>query len=483
YPFQLDEQVMPEKHPLVGACKVIAQENTSLRCRVIDVVWPGENARTTLVDNLIAELQGGAIDPMIAYRDQQRWVQVFQPVPLKPRQLQATRFRYRGVYMISGGFGKVSTVLAEYLARTFQARLVLLGRSPLPEREQWSHWVRTHEEQNQISQRIRHVQHLEDLGAEVLPLQVDVANVVQLCEAVNLATAHFGVLHGVIHAATAVGAEIFRVVPDMSRAACEQHFGAKAYGLYALDEALKGHQLDFCILFSSLSSILGGLSLVGYTAANLFMDAYVDWHNRQPNASPWISVNWDTWKFPGQDHGVLGASIATYALTPEEGCEALERILMSDLRHVILSTGDLALRVRQWILLEGIHSQEHDNGHLPVPSVVHTIVQREDYERVVTAIWRDVLGVEQVGLDENFFELGGNSLTGLQVIASLRKALHIQLPVVALFEAPTIHAMIAYLQASTPMSPKAEQPAKLQLEQRRSQARKSLIERDIAIVA
>ncbi|MEO9030109.1 MAG: SDR family NAD(P)-dependent oxidoreductase [Ktedonobacteraceae bacterium] len=480
---QLDEQVMPEKHPLMGACKVIAQENTSLRCRVIDVTLPEAETLSPLVDCLIAELQGAATDPMIAYRAQQRWVQVFQPVPLKPRQSQETRFRQKGVYLISGGFGKVSRVLAEYLARTFQARLVLLGRSPFPEREQWPHWLHTHDTQNQISQRIRQIHHLEFLGAEVLPLQADVADVAQVCEAVNLATAHFGALYGVIYAATPSGEAFFRLLQDMDQAACEQHFKAKVYGLYALDQALKGHQLDFCVLFSSLSSILGGLSLVAYTAANLFMDAFAGWRNQQQSAIPWISVNWDTWKFEGQDHGVLGGSIATYTLTPEEGCEALERILVSDVQHVILSTADLASRVRQWILLEGIHDHDRDGSHLSVQPAMPAVVRSDDYERVLMTIWQDVLGLEQVGLYENFFDLGGNSLTGLQVIARLRKALQVHLPVVALFEAPTIRMMVEYLQASTPLSTREEQPYKLQLEQRRGQARKALVERDIAIVA
>ncbi|HEU5382936.1 MAG TPA: SDR family NAD(P)-dependent oxidoreductase [Ktedonobacteraceae bacterium] len=487
YALRPGEQVVPEKQPLLGACKVIAQENTSLLCRVIDVELSGEESRARLVDCLLAELQGTVSDPMVSYREDQRRVQVFQPAPLKSRvNSQETRFRQRGVYVLTGGFGRVSRVLAEYLARTFQARLVLLGRSPFPEREQWSHWLRVHETENQISQRIRHVRYLETLGAEVLPLQVDVADSAQLGKAISLATNHFGVLHGVIHAATASGDELFRLVQDTNRAACEEHFRAKVYGLYALEQALRGHQLDFCVLFSSISSILGGLGFIGYTAANLFMDSFAYQRNQEQRAIPWISVNWDTWQFPGQDHGVLGGSIATYTLTPEEGCEALERMLVSGNQHIILSTGDLAARVRQWLLLEGIRDQEqvdnesHEQSAAPGPLVVGD----DGYERILTTIWQDALGLEQVGLYENFFDLGGNSLTGLQVIARLRKALHMPIPVVALFEAPTISMMIDYLRAATATSRIAEeQPYRQQLVQRRDQARKALAEREIAIVA
>lgn len=478
---QPDEQVIPEQHPLVGACKVIAQELTNQHYRVIDVALSEVATPALCIDGLLAELQGAAPEPVVAYRDQQRWVQVFQPQPLEPCQPQATRFRQRGVYLLTGGFGKVSRVLTTYLARTYQARLVLLGRSPLPAREDWSHWLATHALSNQVSQRIQHVQHLEALGAEVLPLQVDVANVEQFCEAVNQAITHFGALHGVIYAATVGEQELFRLVQDTSQAACEQHFGAKAYGLYALDQALKGQPLDFCVLFSSISAVLGGLSLVGYTAANLFMDAFVQWHNQQAHTAPWISINWDTWQLQESDHGVLGGSISPYTLTPEEGCEALERILAHDVPQTILSTGDLTARIRQWILLEGI--SEHENtDHLPASSA-NPVVRRDEYERILTTIWQEVLGVEQVGLSENFFDLGGNSLSGLQVIARLRKALQVQLPIVALFEAPTIHAMLEHLQTFIPQPAQEEQPSTSPLEQRRNQARKACVEHDIAIVA
>ncbi|HEU5374787.1 MAG TPA: type I polyketide synthase, partial [Ktedonobacteraceae bacterium] len=194
YALQPGEPMIPEKQPLVGACKVIAQENTDLRCRVIDLELPEADAYTQLVDCLLAELQDTAPDPIVAYRAQERWIQEFRPVPLPPRQPQQTRFRQRGVYLICGGFGKIGTVLAEYLARTFHARLILLGRSPLPAREQLQHWLDTHPSHNQVSQRIQHVQYLEALGAEVLPLQADVTDVLQMSEAVNLATTHFGML-------------------------------------------------------------------------------------------------------------------------------------------------------------------------------------------------------------------------------------------------------------------------------------------------
>ncbi len=102
-----------------------------------------------------------------------------------------------------------------------------------------------------------------------------------------------------------------------------------------------------------------------------------------------------------------------------------------------------------------------------------------DYEQRIAAIWCDVLGVERVGLHDNFFDLGGNSLIGLQVLARLKKAFHMQIPAVALFEAPTVSALAKYLRPETSTPVNTQQDA---LAQRRQQARQQVNTEGIAII-
>jgi hypothetical protein len=70
-----------------------------------------------------------------------------------------------------------------------------------------------------------------------------------------------------------------------------------------------------------------------------------------------------------------------------------------------------------------------------------------DTEMTVARVWQEVLGIGQVGLHDNFFELGGNSLLGLKVVARLKKECGIDVPVVALFEGPTVLALSKLLAA------------------------------------
>lgn len=68
-----------------------------------------------------------------------------------------------------------------------------------------------------------------------------------------------------------------------------------------------------------------------------------------------------------------------------------------------------------------------------------------DVQKVVAAIWRDVLGFEKIGIDENFFELGGDSLVSTQVLSRLRSTFRMDLPPNSLFDAPTIKNLASYM--------------------------------------
>jgi len=463
------EALCPEKSPLLGLCTVAAQENPDVLCRSIDLDGLPETEQE--YRQVLAEVLADDPARQVAYRQGQRWIAAYIPQTIAAPATPP--LRQRGVYLITGGLGGVGLLLAHALASQVQARLVLVGHSALPAREAWADWVHEHPDDERSAQRIRQIQALEELGSDVLVIQADVADSAQLCSALAQATATFGALHGVIHAAGISDPRAFGAVQEVDRAMCEWHFAPKVHGLYALAQALREQPVDFCLLFSSLATVLGGLGLSAYTAANRFMDAFVSEYNRRA-AVPWLCVDWDSWQVKERPHGDFGVTIASFTMTPEEGTDAFVRALSAGRTHLVNSTGDLQARIQQWIYLESLHAPEAR----PQSGPAERAPAPAEYERVLTEIWQQTLGVEQVGRTENFFDLGGNSLSALQLISRIRKALQVSLPAVAIFEAPTISTMAAYLQPEVEESGQQEQEL---LAQRRVQARQQA-QQEIAII-
>ena len=194
--------------------------------------------------------------------------------------------------------------MAEEIARTVKARLILIGRSALPERERWAEWIVAHGEQDRASQAIRKIALLEELGSEVLTLAADVADEQAMSNVINLAREKFGNIRGVVHAAGIAGGGIIHL---KTLEAAEEVLKPKTRGTLVLHSALKDSELDFFLLCSSTNSIIGGFGQSDYCAANAFCDAFAQAHfsHRGPY---YITVNWDRWQEVGMAARAGGSS-------------------------------------------------------------------------------------------------------------------------------------------------------------------------------
>jgi hypothetical protein len=91
-----------------------------------------------------------------------------------------------------------------------------------------------------------------------------------------------------------------------------------------------------------------------------------------------------------------------------------------------------------------------DREALPEPEAARTLATafespRNEREQAIAATWQEVLRVERVGLDDNFFDLGGNSLLVMRVHSRLQAAGETGLRVVDLFRCPTVRGLAAHL--------------------------------------
>jgi phthiocerol/phenolphthiocerol synthesis type-I polyketide synthase E len=405
------EAVFPDKATLLGACKVIAQELEHLTCRYVDVNLP------VPLEAVAAEITSGAAEPCVAYRGRRRWVPVLERVPLSPIGPGESAFRERGVYLVGGGIDGAGFPLLLHLARSRRARLAIV-EDPV----------------SRLGER--RTSALEAAGAELLALPGTLAHVQGVREALDAATSRFGAVHGLIYAVRLPLADYLRPLAEADHPECLERLECQAQELAALREVLGGRPLDFCLVLSSLSSVLGGPGTVVNTARACLVDAHIGEAARAAGL-PWLGVDADAWRVEGEVDTAAGA-LAAVAMEPAEGAEAVERLLASGLLGpVVVSTTDLSTR-----RTEPAHPREEAAVRHPRPALQSPYEPPfREVERRIARIWQEALGLERVGIDDNFFELGGDSFVAIQVISRLRAELKADVASASLYECLTVRAL------------------------------------------
>ncbi|GLX00436.1 type I polyketide synthase [Microtetraspora sp. NBRC 16547] len=271
----------PEHATVAGIARVVPLEVAGLRVRHIDLDPAG-----TPPEAVLAELRRPAADDVIALRSGRRWMREFQPVAL-PEGGRSGGLREGGRYLITGGMGGIGITLAEELGTRLRARIVLLGRTGLPPREEWDRYG-----EGRTGRAIAAIRRMEAAGAQVTVVAADVTDPVRMREVRDEVIAAYGGLDGVVHAAGLPGGGMAEV---KELADAQAVLAPKLAGTLALWQAFGDLDLDFVALCSSVTSVTGGFGQVDYCAANAFLDAYA----RSARGPRVLSVNWGAWREVG----------------------------------------------------------------------------------------------------------------------------------------------------------------------------------------
>ncbi|MDQ1354811.1 MAG: hypothetical protein QG657_5120, partial [Acidobacteriota bacterium] len=460
-----NETLIPEKAVILGPLKVIPQEYPFIVCRSIDIELstPGTLQEKKLLDCLVAEFTAEIDfpDADIAYRGYYRWIKTYEPTRLESPGLVPVQLKYQGVYLITGGYGNIGFTFAEYLARQVRAKLILTGPSPLPAREEWNSWLQTHDADDPISRKIENIRQLESLGGKVLVLTADVADKDAMERGIQKAEETFGTINGFIHAAgTTRGKSAACSIEETTKEECTQQFKPKIQGTLVLAELIANKTLDFCILLSSLSQILGGLGFGAYSAANAFMDVFAFRANRT-SPTRWISVNWADWIFKHELEIMAQASMEMSAareigITPDEGVETFIRILglvPTGVNQVAVSAGDFQARIERWVKLRSLRKSDS----LQTPDAASFQLQarpklsteyaapRTPLEKAIAETWKNQLGYEKIGIYDDFFQLGGDSLKAITLISRIHKDLNTLVKLQEFFANPTVESLAGHI--------------------------------------
>lgn len=455
-----DEAVCPCKATVLGPCRVISQESERLRCRNIDVTVPrvGSWAWQRMAENLVRELMAESSEEVTAYRGQNKWVRTFESLRLEEKKAQPSKLKPQGVYLITGGLGRIGLEIAEYLARTVAARLVLIGRSPFPLESSWVQWLAEHGSEDDVCRKIRRLQVLREHGSELLLVTADCADVEQMRMVVTETHRRFGRISGLVHAAGQTEPSSFRTLEELDVSTCEAHFRPKVHGIQVLEIVLREQPLDFCVLFSSISSVLGGIGYAAYSGANLFLDSYCQGRHSL-DSQVWTSINWDGWDFKNQNDGTAAyKNSLPLAMTPKQGVEAFHRILHLDrpVSQIVVSTSDLHVRLQELAKQptepELASCAPEDSGHSRPSLTSEYVPPSNQTEYLICGIWQELLGIEKIGIHDDFFDLGGNSLIATRVLSQLRKIFEVELSVEVVLTESTVARLAKIILGQRPAS-------------------------------
>jgi acyl transferase domain-containing protein/ubiquinone/menaquinone biosynthesis C-methylase UbiE len=408
-----------------GIARVLPQEHPGLRVAHIDV-----DGGEAVADMIIAELAAGAPEAAVAIRGALRFQQSFEPVPIRMAKAPL-RLPSGPVVMITGGLGHMGLNLAEALFARTRAKLVLLGRTILPDPQDWearSQAADTPPAEKDLLQRLARMRSQRD---DVGVLAADLNDGVQVKAAVDAAFERFGRIEMVVHGAARIDAGAFGSIAETDSKIVEAQFSPKLRGLWHLMNALRGREPQRWILHSSISTVLGGLALGAYAAANAVLDALA--LERGPD---WLSIDWDAWDNAAE---AQSASLPS-AIQPREGSEVLLRLLGSWDGSRALVAINLTERLKAWVHhAEPARPEKNATDRHPRPSLTTSFVEpRTDTERRLGEIWASQLGLESVGIYDRFFDLGGHSLLAAQIASEICDRFEIELPVLELFRAPTV---------------------------------------------
>ncbi|UED72197.1 type I polyketide synthase [Brevibacillus sp. DP1.3A] len=423
---QGDDLCDPEKAALLGPVKVIPLEYPNITCTSIDLRVPeskGQEAKQ--IRQLLDEVRSEGTDPIVAYRGGHRLVQTFEEVHVEKGTTSLPPVRENGVYLITGGLGDMGLAFAEELASAAPVKLVLIGRT-----------APSVEKQESLRQ-------LEAKGSEVLVLQADLTDRAQLQTAIEQVRSRFTTLHGVIHAAgLADGAMIQRRTVENT----DNILAPKIRGTLLLDEVLRGMELDFFLLCSSMASVQGGFGQVAYSGANAFLDAFAHYKTAREN-SVTLSVNWDRWRNVGiaryveELHYQLTGEELEGGITRADGQDAFAKLLETTVAQIAVTIETPQLQMPKGGLSDDILQEDVTiaaDVHVRPDLSTEYVPPADEVEQRLSHLWQQFFGLDRIGRLDDFLELGGDSLKAIIVISKIQKEFGVRLPIAGFFESPSL---------------------------------------------
>jgi acyl transferase domain-containing protein/acyl carrier protein len=405
---------------------IFAQENPNVFTSFIDVDASNDITSESLYASIQNELDYNYSERSIAYRNNKRWTKFYESIKVDDSK-KDTYVTLGKTYLITGGLGEVGKVFVNYLSETYNAKIIILGRSNVPVESEWEEYVNAASASQKTITNIQELQKLRHKNKKIYYYSADTANLEDFQKAVTKIQREHGEISGIIHAAGNGATSTFKPVENLDIEIAKAQFDPKINGTLNIYETFKDKSLDFVWITSSLSSILGGLTYGAYAVANKFIAAFIK--SKQEELKNWFSVELD---------GITEARISH-----EKLIKVFEySFFIQDLPQLVISVKDpnevLIAQAKKEVIEEIVTASEGISR--PVLSD-DFIAPSTEVEQKVCELWQSFFGFEKLGVLDNFFELGGDSLKAMTLLKRIHKIFEVEIGIEDFFMAPNIQSI------------------------------------------
>ncbi len=375
-------------------------------------------------------------DIVNAFRTMQQAKHIGKIIVTQPVESKLA-IRSDGVYLITGGLGGLGLRMSHWLAKQGARHLLLVGRG-----------------KPSLAARAD-IAKLEQIGVEVTLVQADISDVGQI-ERV-LASLHPSCpLRGVIHAAGVLddGSLLNQNWERFARV-----LAPKVLGAWHLHTLTRDQPLDFFVMFSSVTGVLGNRGQANHAAANAFLDALA--HHRRTRHLPALSIAWGAWSEIGAAAGFQAhlQSQGMGMIAPEQGVEAFAHLLRQELAQASVSPmewpqfclqfGERAIPAFLRGLVRQPSSEVPQEERTSLRGELETATPRQRRDRLLRCVQEEVarvIGLRQMpSPQQGFFDLGVDSLMTIEVRNRLQTRMEMALASTLLFTHPTIQDLTDFL--------------------------------------
>lgn len=219
---------------------------------------------------------------------------------------------------------------------------------------------------------------------------------------------------------------------ELSTNDLQAHLDVTAEVARAIAELPQDVAIARVILVSGLAAAVGGVGGFAHAAADGWLDGFARQQD-QPGGTRWTSVRWEhRHESAYAPHSAAEADAGDIARVLAAGAIPLLTAATAD------PPSQVHLRPRR---RPAAGMTAKSAGDSPPGADTRTPMQR-----LIAGLWTELLGVEPVRPSDNFFDLGGQSLLAMQLMVGLRRKLGKEVPMIALFERPTLAAFADYVE-------------------------------------